>query len=412
MNSRPPLSAFSERIPGEELNIRHARIRSMMEILVPQAAGLLLLGDTNIYYTSGTFAAGAVWLPAEGDAVIFVRKGLGRARAESALPHIVSYRSFGELAPLCREAGSPLPKNGIIAVDMARISWSMAGLLQAKLPSIAFVSGDMLMKRCRAVKTPWEIAKMRSTGSIHERCLCHEPPACVRPGKTEWQIASDLHALFLSCGNSGLVRITPPGRISLGGVAAGDSALYPLSFDGPLGLRGLHPTVPYLGAPDILWKKGELLTVDIPVSREGYVSDKTVTFFAGRNPSDDIKAAADCCADIYEQTRQHLRAGHTPSQVWHLARDIAARHNLEEMFMGMGTERVRFLGHGLGLEMDEFPAVADHFDLPLEENMVIALEPKIAIPGKGMVGMEDTFLVGSGPAESLSGPASPLIFVD
>ena len=125
-----------------------------------------------------------------------------------------------------------------------------------------------------------------------------------------------------------------------------------------------------------------------------------------------MKAAADCCADIYEQTRSRLSAWALPSELWALAQSIAAKHGLAECFMGFGPERVRFLGHGIGLEMDEYPAIAAKFGDPLEPGMVISLEPKIAVPVKGMVGMEDTFLVGSGPAESLSGPAQPLVFVD
>lgn len=407
-----PAAPFNERFPAAELKARHARMRGLLRAVMPEADGLLLMGDTCLYYASGTMPAGALWLPADGEPVLFVRKGLDRARQESPLANIVPFRSFSEFAALSREAGSPMPEHGRIAINMAAVTWSTAELLKQKLPGVKFVSGDAIIKRCRSVKSSWEIAKIRRAGAIHTHCLRHELPALLHPGMTEWQIAGEVKALYRASGDSGYVRLTAPGRVSFGGVAAGDSGLYPIAFDGPLGLRGLHPAVPYGGSREAVWQAGQLLTVDMPCCVEGYLSDKTVTYFSGRNVPDDVKAAADCCADIYEQTRSRLSAWALPSELWALAQSIAAKHGLAECFMGFGPERVRFLGHGIGLEMDEYPAIAAKFGDPLEPGMVISLEPKIAVPGKGMVGMEDTFLVGSGPAESLSGPAQPLVFVD
>jgi len=64
-----------------------------------------------------------------------------------------------------------------------------------------------------------------------------------------------------------------------------------------------------------------------------------------------------------------------------------------ENFMGFGTRRVKFLGHGIGLQIDEIPVIARGFDEPLQEHMVLALEPKKGIAGVGMVGIENTFVV-------------------
>lgn len=412
MERLPPLASFDERLPAEELAIRHDRIRRLLSALLPEADGLLLFGDTNLYYASGTIPSGALWIPKDGDPVLFVRKGLERARSESPLRHILAYRSFGELCGLSRSAGSPLPQGGMVAADMGRISWALADLLQKKLPHLHFMAGDTVMKHARAVKTAWEIAKMRRAGALHERCLCRELPARIRPGMSEWDIAGTVRSLYRAHGDGGFAYLNAPGRVSVGGAAVGDSALYPTAFDGPMGMRGLHPSMPHSGSRERLWERNQLLTVDMPCCVEGYVSDKTVTFFSGGTLPDDVKAAAECCADIYERSREALRAGVLPSRVWALAQGIARKYGLEERFMGLGAERVRFLGHGLGLEMDEFPAIAAGFDEALEAGMVIALEPKIAVPGKGMAGMEDSFLVGDGPAESLSGPASSVVLLD
>lgn len=72
---------------------------------------------------------------------------------------------------------------------------------------------------------------------------------------------------------------------------------------------------------------------------------------------------------------------------------MAASWGFADSFMGCGSDQAQFMGHGIGLEMDEFPALAQKFEIPLEENTVIALEPKIALPPYGMVGVEHTFVV-------------------
>ena len=71
--------------------------------------------------------------------------------------------------------------------------------------------------------------------------------------------------------------------------------------------------------------------------------------------------------------------------------------------MGLGRNKVSFVGHGIGLAIDEYPAVAKGFDLPLEEGAVLAIEPKIGLPGVGMVGVENTFLVTPQGGKSLTG---------
>ncbi len=64
--------------------------------------------------------------------------------------------------------------------------------------------------------------------------------------------------------------------------------------------------------------------------------------------------------------------------------------------MGFGNRQVKFLGHGIGLVIDEIPVIARGFDAPLQENMVLALEPKKGIENFGMVGIENTFIVTPG----------------
>jgi len=78
-------------------------------------------------------------------------------------------------------------------------------------------------------------------------------------------------------------------------------------------------------------------------------------------------------------------------------------------FMGFGDRRVKFLGHGIGLLIDELPVIAEGFNEPLEKGMVFAVEPKRGIANIGMVGIENTFIVNSRGGKSITGDNPGLI---
>ena len=70
-------------------------------------------------------------------------------------------------------------------------------------------------------------------------------------------------------------------------------------------------------------------------------------------------------------------------------------------FMGYGENRVRFLGHGVGLELDELPVLAEKIDMRLESGMVLAVEPKAFVEPYGPVGVENTYIVTDDGPENL-----------
>lgn len=400
-----------EHLPLEEMLSRHARTRQLLAEHAPKAGGLLVTLPLNIYYLTGTLGTGVFWLPLDGAPVLCLRKGLGRALVESPLQapcadgcaygRIESFRSFKELEELCA------PLTAVMAVDMNGFTWAQAELLRSRLPGVQFVAADKALARARMIKSPWELRKLHLAGARHALCLQELLPQRIRPGMTEREIGLAALHLFMEHGHSGLVRQSDANETFLGYVSAGESGLYPTGFDGPLGSRGMHPSTPYLGDAGTVWKN--LLTLDLGFVLEGYNTDKTVTCWAGPL-QDDVKAAFDCSKYILERISEVLLPGAIPSELWEQAQMMAASAGYAHTFMGAGPERVRFLGHGIGLEVDEFPVLAKGFDEPLKAGMVLALEPKIAIPGLGMVGVEDTFAVGANKTVSLTGSNDLILF--
>ena len=131
--------------------------------------------------------------------------------------------------------------------------------------------------------------------------------------------------------------------------------------------------------------------------------------FGGTLPDEAIAIHRKCVA-IQDQIVPLLVPGAIPSEIYETVTADLGPAFLEN-FMGYGDRSVQFLGHGIGLEIAENPVIARGFDKPLAEGMVIALEPKKGIPGIGMVGTENTFLVTPQGGRSITGNHPGLIRV-
>ncbi len=393
-----------ERIPRPELELRWERCRSLLREIAPEAGGLLVFSRLNIYYLSGIWPNGVFWLPLDGEPVLLVRRGLERARLESSCEAIASYRSFRELPDLIKDNGSALSLT--VAAEMSGLSWSLSQGLIRSLDGHVLVPGDMLLHRTRCVKTPWELAKLRIVGQRHNTALREFLPLRISPGMTEREIAHRIWEVFFSQGHQGLMRMQNFGEeIFLGHVAAGDSANYPSVFDGPLGLRGEHPAVTHMGYAGKVWQEDEPLALDVGFALEGYHTDKTQVYWPGTKDSlpDQVSRAHAFCIQVQGWLAEHLVPGAIPSRLFSHCWEWAEKQGWAEGFMALDSNKVRFLGHGIGLAIDEYPALAKGFDAPLEEGTVLALEPKIGIRGLGMVGVENTFEVTNDGGRCLTG---------
>lgn len=401
-----------ERLPLEELQSRHARCRALLAEHIPSAGGILVTGTPNLYYMTGTAANGLAWLPREGDMVLAVRKGLDRAKLESPLTAIAPFRSYKELPGLCADMGAPLAS--VLAVDQAGVSWEQGRMLLDRMPERTFIPADAVIARARAVKSEWELAKMRESCRLIAESFEQLTPR-LRPGMSEYDVASALWEIYLSLGHTTTFPTGLHGSmVSLGHICIGDNGNYPSAYDGPLGVKGVHPASPSMGSATTVWKTGEILSVDSGFNFEGYISDKTLTFFAGRAadiPS-EVRKAQDAAMLIAEKTAAALRPGVIPSEVYALSLDIAKQAGYEKTFMGAGDNHVRFLGHGIGLTVSEWPIFARGFNDPLQPGMTVALEPKIALPGVAMVGVENTYEITETGARSLTGEIRGIVCVE
>jgi Xaa-Pro aminopeptidase len=139
--------------------------------------------------------------------------------------------------------------------------------------------------------------------------------------------------------------------------------------------------------------RNEPILIDYTGVFNGYILDMTRIFVIG-DLAPELQHAFDTALAIQEKVAAALRPGAICADIFELAAQMAEDAGLGERFMGAPGEQARFVGHGVGLELDEMPVLAKGFNLPLQLNQTIAVEPKFVFPGSGVVGIENTFVVG------------------
>ena len=121
-----------------------------------------------------------------------------------------------------------------------------------------------------------------------------------------------------------------------------------------------------------------------------------------RPRSSPLKKAYDCAQEMLALLSEKAQPGIPCAQLYQTALERAGKEGLHEFFMGHGEGQVKFIGHGIGLEIDDYPVISPHFNAVLEKGMVLALEPKFVFPKKGVVGLEDDYLVTSNGTKRLA----------
>jgi Xaa-Pro aminopeptidase len=374
-------------VPSRELQQRMSCFRSQMERTDPEWQVAVIFGRVNQYYFTGTMQDGLLWIPRDGEAVLWVRKSLERARDESRFERIESMNSFRDIAAVI----GTMPDN--LHLECELVPLALLRRFQKHFPVSDIRSVDGAMAAVRAIKSPFELALLERSGEIHRRILEERLPAMLEEGMSEAELAARLYPVMVEEGHHGVARFAMfQAEVALGHICFGESSLYPCSFDGPGGNYGLHPSVPLLGSCDHRLSKGDLVFVDIGCGVEGYHTDKTLTYMFGGPISAEAMTAHRQCVTIQDHIAEQLRPGAIPSKIYEQVMGSLSEEFIQN-FMGYGARPARFLGHGIGLHIDEAPVIAKGFDEPLQEGMVLALEPKKGIAGVGMVGIENTFVV-------------------
>ena len=389
-------AASTPSTPREELRRRSAALQRHLAGAGIDAA--LIAQNADLFYFTGSVQSGMLVVPAEGEPVYAVRRVIERARADSALERIVPFASLRGLATLVAEAaGRPVRRVGM---ELDVLPVAVRDRYAAALGAAGVSDVSAAVRRIRSVKSPYELERIRAAARLSDAIL-RAALATLHEGMTELDLSAGIEAAARSAGHEGVVRLRAWNQETYYGViAAGPAAAAPSFPDLPLGGLGPGPAAPY-GAGWQRIARGAPVIIDAPAVLGGYISDQTRTLVIGRLP-DALGRAHDATMQILHAVAAAIRPGATPEALYHLALDRAGSLGYAEAFMGAAPYRVRYVGHGVGLELDEWPVLADGFTDPLEPGTVFAVEPKLIFPGTGVVGIEDEFAVTGEGCERLT----------
>jgi Xaa-Pro aminopeptidase len=364
--------------------------------------GALLLQAVDVLWISGTRQNAALWVPLEGEPLLLVRKSLERARSESPLSRVVPFPASKDLAGLL----GPTRRLGL-TLDTVPVAvqqfWSRA------LPAVEWTDVSVLVRESRSVKSPWELDRMRETARLLAGVF-REVPSFLRPGMREVDLAAELEVRMRRAGNEGSPRVRGFNQEFFMGLAvAGGAATAPSYFDGPVTGRGLSPSSPLGASIDVIGRDVPVL-LDYTAIKGGYVTDMTRIAVCGRL-APELERAFRVAREIQDDLGAALAPGAVPSELFATARRRADEAGLGDRFMGPPGAQARFVGHGIGLELDELPVLAPGFDAPLRTGQTVAIEPKFVFPGQGAVGIENTWAVGDRGGERITQLPDDLIVV-
>jgi Xaa-Pro aminopeptidase len=376
-------------VPREELERRWKRVRQFME-----CDSLLVIQNVDQYYLSGTLQTGALWFPRDGEPLLAVRKSYERARVESAVKNIVPLKSYSELPALIPNPGETVG----FETDVLPIATYQQ--LAKYFQKSKIVDGSIPIRNARAVKTPYEIECIRQAAHQLDKMFL-DIPSQLREGLPEFELAARIEYVLRMAGHQGVTRVRRFNmEMHYGAVSFGETAAYPHAFDGPVGVRGLYAAAPAMGSRKVL-KRGEPVMIDICGGYAGYIADGSRTYSLG-SVSQQMRDTHQFILELNGWIEEQLRPGNVPSAIYSNILDRVAKTSFSAHFMGAGENQVRFVAHGVGLELDELPVIAPKFDSPLEPGVVLAVEPKVFYPGLGGVGTENTYVITEKTCERLT----------
>lgn len=364
--------------------------------------GALFILAIDVFYFSGTRQNAILWIPVVGEPVLMVRKSLSRAKVESVLSDIRPFPTNIEFLSL---VGDQVQKIGF-TFDVAPVQ--QLNYYKRLLPGREFVDISDANREVRSVKSVYELEQLRKSGAS----LCSvfkQVPQFLRVGMSELDLSAEFEYRLRIAGNEGFIRMRAFNQELFGGLAISASAASYGFFDGAVTGNGLSSASPQGASRDVITINCPVL-IDYTGVFNGYVTDMTRIYVVGELDP-ELQLAFNLSLNIQEHLRSSLKPGVICEELYQQAVEIAIEGGFGAYFMGMPGEQARFVGHGVGLELDEYPVLAQDFKVPLQSGQTIAIEPKFVFPGKGVIGIENTFAVSNDGGEKITDFDDEIIYI-
>lgn len=374
-----------EPVPVAEITVR---AKTLQAALAEAGIGLALIRQpADLFYYAGTLVDGFLAVAPQGQPSLLVRRPRHQEQPAPGPWTRVQYRDLKELPQILSQAG--LDPGGAVGLELDVIPAALVMRLQEQIfPGQTIVDLSPLIRIQRMVKSAYELTQFHRAAAILDQVHA-QVPALLKPGMSELEVSAVLEYRLRLLGHQGLVRVRNWDlEVYYGHVLSGVSGLLAAYTDTPSGGPGFSAAFPQ--GPSL--KKlalNEPISIDLAACVNGYIVDMTRMYALGSLPS-PVWETWEAVEELYRLFAAAARPGATPGEIYHLLWDAVRTRGLANFFMGLGDDRVSFLAHGVGLELDEYPFITSRFPYPLKADMVMAFEPKFFLPEIGMIGQEDT----------------------
>lgn len=352
----------------------------------------LIQKPKSVYYFANTGQPSNLWIPVEGEPILFVRRAYELAKEQTWMKNVQQAVKFSEIRTLLKQAEIFPEPDSIVGVESDFIPFKMLEKFKKDFGKIDLFNISHLTMTERFIKSPEEIKKIRNAAQLwkkgHESIL-----QTIEPGKKEYEISAAMEHAVRVNGGDGFVSFhrwdacLPGGGIIASGPNTWVVSGHAMTVTGV----GLSPALPW-GASDREIKKGDLVIADYGVSMKSYHADMARTYCVGKATNEQVDLW-NKLVELHLSVVERIKPGITGSEIYNHALEYAKEMKLENCFMGVGKDRGDYIGHSIGLELDEWPVIGPHMTDPFEENEIITIEPKFMVPGLGAVMVEDDILI-------------------
>ena len=366
----------------KEIDKRLAKLLQIMNSSRTEA--LLVNANVNVYYLSGRFYRGYVYVSAFDPPIWFIVKPEIFDDSED----ICYIRKPELISEILSKRGYSIPKT--IGLEFDDLSYTDIIRLKNIFSGSEAINGSRLLRQARMIKTEWEINQMITDGFHHSR-VYSKIKDCFKKGMSDLQFQIEIERQLRLEGSLGVSRVAGNlMEINLGSVISGENADTPSPYEFTMGGAGTDSSLP-VGADNSEIKSGTTVMIDMNGGFNGYQTDMTRVWCLGE-VSDLAQKAHSCSIRILRTLEKTALPGVNVSTLYNKAFEIVKEMDLLDYFMGHRS-KVSFIGHGIGIELNELPVINAKSKDILATNMTIAIEPKFVIPSIGAVGIENTYRV-------------------
>jgi Xaa-Pro dipeptidase len=393
--------------PATELEYRCKKLQDGM--VSSSLDAVIIVQNADLFYFTGTVQSGSLYVPASGQPLFMVRKDARRARMESGLKEVISFNTMKDIPAILGQYGYPEPKRIGLELDVLPVNFFER--YRALYPNAEFFDATPLIRKVRMIKSHYEIHIMQDAADQVDR-VYRRAREIIRVGMTDLDVAADLEYTARKDGHQGLIRMRGfNSELFYAQIFSGTDTAVPSYSDTPLGGLGLNTSFGQ-GAGLKRIEAHEPIIVDFGGCVDGYLADQTRVFAVG-NLSDRLRKAYDDMLEIQALMMRTAEAGISWGGLYSTCLRCVVEMGYADNFMGAKGSQVSFIGHGLGVEIDEYPLIARGFDqMSLEVGMVFAFEPKVVFPGEGAIGIENTFYLSNEGLKRLTHSNDELVILN